>query len=387
MNHHHHFMMTACAVLLLLLLSVAASTAQITVTIPSVVAKAGMTKVFAVNVGDLTGSNVTSFDLSITGNSAIAKFDSVIVTDSTKLKGMMYSSNVTNGQVNVSAAASTPLAGSGTLLYISATMIAPGTADLTVTLNFNDGTPGTTYTNPHPALIVPELAVMLPEMAFSDSVSAVRSVPLTTEDITGKGVVSYDCTISYDPQYIQITGVDGVGTMSSGMNIVANTSEPGLLIISAAGTMPLTGAGTLVNLRTKVLKGGVTPLTFESFQFNDGTPAAGSVDGKLNIGINGIVERTNPSEFRLFEAFPNPFNPTTNLSFSLPKESSVTLEIFNILGMRVRTLAAGMRMGSGYHTMTWNGRDDAGNTLPSGMYIYRISAGSYTASKKMMMMK
>ncbi len=387
-NSKNTFLKMTVVVFGMLLLAANVAMAQVTVTLPTVVAKAGTTKTFALTVSDLAGQNVTSYDLSITGDATIARFDSVSVTG-TLTATMVSSVNVTAGQINVSAAKATPLSGSGTLLYITATMLKAGSSSLTVTINFNDGTPAASMSNPSPRMVVPELAVILPETSVTDKVDAVRMVAVTTEDVSGKGAYSYDCTITYDPTIITVTGVDVAGTLSSAMQVVSNTSTAGTLVVSAAGSAALTGAGTLFNIKAALKKAGESPLTFQSFQYNDGTPAAGSVDGKLTVVINTTAVNMTavPTEYELLSAYPNPFNPTTNLTFAMPKEGAVTLEVYNVLGMKVRTLEAGKRMSAGYHTLVWDGRDNSGSILPSGVYIYRLSADQYTASKKMVMMK
>ncbi|MHB9040135.1 MAG: T9SS type A sorting domain-containing protein, partial [Melioribacteraceae bacterium] len=88
-----------------------------------------------------------------------------------------------------------------------------------------------------------------------------------------------------------------------------------------------------------------------------------------------------PTEFALSQNFPNPFNPTTNIKFALPKESNVTLKIYNILGEEVANLVNKV-MPAGYHTVNFDATRYA-----SGMYIYRIEAGSFVQVKKMLLMK
>ncbi len=94
-----------------------------------------------------------------------------------------------------------------------------------------------------------------------------------------------------------------------------------------------------------------------------------------------LISDLLPTEFVLHQNIPNPFNPFTEISFSLPVSSDVTLEIYNINGQKVAT-AAEDRFEAGTHTVRWDGSDYA-----SGIYIYRITAGGFTDSKKMMLIK
>ncbi len=94
-----------------------------------------------------------------------------------------------------------------------------------------------------------------------------------------------------------------------------------------------------------------------------------------------------PTEFDLLQNFPNPFNPETTIRYNLPAASPVKLEIFDVLGRKVRTLVNADRQNPGYHTVLWNGRDDRGRPAASGVYIYRIVSDKQSLSRKMILMK
>ncbi len=95
---------------------------------------------------------------------------------------------------------------------------------------------------------------------------------------------------------------------------------------------------------------------------------------------------SRPAGFALFQNQPNPFNPETKISYFLPEASQVSLNIYNVLGQRVRTLIEDYQE-SGTHTLTWDGRTDDGAQLSSGIYFYRMQAGSFQETKKMTLMK
>lgn len=98
------------------------------------------------------------------------------------------------------------------------------------------------------------------------------------------------------------------------------------------------------------------------------------------------VEEETPAVSSLSQNYPNPFNPKTLIRYSLSTESSVVIEIFNIKGERVRVLLDGPRP-AGPHAVVWNGLNDSGDRLASGIYFYRLRAGSFTDIKKMVMIK
>ncbi len=93
-----------------------------------------------------------------------------------------------------------------------------------------------------------------------------------------------------------------------------------------------------------------------------------------------------PVEFALEQNYPNPFNPSTQILFALPQAGKVTLTIYNLLGQKIVTLIEGTRA-AGTHAVTWNGRDAWGLSLPSGVYFYSMKTSSFTATKRMILMK
>ncbi|MCF7802601.1 MAG: S8 family serine peptidase [Candidatus Marinimicrobia bacterium] len=97
-------------------------------------------------------------------------------------------------------------------------------------------------------------------------------------------------------------------------------------------------------------------------------------------------EITTPERFSLEQNYPNPFNPSTTISYNLPEESRVTLSVYNALGQQVTTLQNSVQ-DDGHHTVQWNGTSADGSVVPSGVYFYRIRAGEYTETKKMMLMR
>ncbi len=102
-------------------------------------------------------------------------------------------------------------------------------------------------------------------------------------------------------------------------------------------------------------------------------------------GIAGS-ENALPATYFLSQNYPNPFNPTTSISFGLPAASEVRLEVFNLLGQRVRTLVNG-DMEAGYKTVVWDGKDESGKAVSSGIYLYKLSATGFEKSQKMLLLK
>jgi hypothetical protein len=121
--------------------------------------------------------------------------------------------------------------------------------------------------------------------------------------------------------------------------------------------------------------------------FADPAGLKDSVTWNFTLTRVAMEEGIVPTEFELSQNYPNPFNPSTKIGFDLPKEAPVSLEIYNILGVKIRTLMSGQTASAGRYTAKWDGKDETGVTVPSGVYLYRIIAGDFHASKKMMLLK
>jgi hypothetical protein len=126
-----------------------------------------------------------------------------------------------------------------------------------------------------------------------------------------------------------------------------------------------------------------------------------STDGALGKAVGGFsstnsaleeslsdntVEPAIPTESALRQNYPNPFNPSTTIQYDLPEAGRVVLEIFDALGRIVRTLIKGEST-AGVHTVTWNGTNDHGGLLPSGVYIYRIVSPNFIQTRKMLLVR
>ncbi len=123
---------------------------------------------------------------------------------------------------------------------------------------------------------------------------------------------------------------------------------------------------------------GVDPFDVgEVFIFSgDSSIATGVKDNQSNL----------PRSFTLFQNYPNPFNGSTIISYTLLRKSNVQLEVFNLLGEKVRRLIE-KEQPAGAHRITWDGMDSMGNSLPSGVYLYRLKIGNESLVKKMVLIK
>ena len=278
------FFLVILATLLLTWLPVS-GWAQIAVLLPeSFTGDAGDTVMIPITVGDLTGQGVVSYDFTITYDSAILEVYGISKTG-TISSDMLVLSNPTAGQIIVSAAGSLPLAGSGTLLNLTVVLKAGGGSDLTWTnFIFNAGTPTATLTNGYVTVGAIEVGFLEVYGDVGDTVM----IAITVSDVTDKGVVSYDFTVGYNESVLDIYGVCKDGTISTDM-LVSSNPTAGQIIVSAAGSLPLTGSGTLLYLMAELKANGTSALTWTEFIFNSGVPGVILSDGTVLVGLVDVT--------------------------------------------------------------------------------------------------
>lgn len=175
-------------------------------------------------------------------------------------------------------------------------------------------------------------------------------------------------------------------------------------VVDAAGTMRLPGGGRPVYaLRVRKINfyngGGVGGYIFLSrggavvqFETYDTTTTSGAIPvtrGKTIWNPSIVADSTTdvlaagelPTTFALKQNYPNPFNPTTRIEYQLPKEAFVSLKVYNLIGQEVATLVNQSRAAGTYIT-DWNAEG-----LPSGMYFYKMQAGAFSSTRRMMVVK
>jgi len=189
--------------------------------------------------------------------------------------------------------------------------------------------------------------------------------------------------------------VESDGTGLAGVNVFGVSSEgavDGYALTDNTGAYEIDG-----------LPPGVTTVIVdgEGYDPSQQQIAIGPTDyaltGNFSLSASTSIPGTGgapgvPANFVLEQNFPNPFNPTTTIAFSIPVTSRVTIRIYGILGQEIATLVDGA-YAAGSHTAIWNGRDGAGRAVASGAYFYRMEAaglgggGSFTSIRRMLYLK
>ncbi len=172
-----------------------------------------------------------------------------------------------------------------------------------------------------------------------------------------------------------IEGVEGrvqAGEELGGFLVESRATGDGLRVVFA-GAQAVEGPGELL----RVYGVGPDGIQLVRASFND---------GRIGVQLEAGPQRVTPAAYVLHANVPNPFNPETVIAFELSQAGSVRLEVYDVLGQRVRVLMAEQRS-AGSHRVLWNGRNSAGAQVGSGAYFYRLQAGAFVSTRRMMLLK
>ena len=218
-----------------------------------------------------------------------------------------------------------------------------------------------------------------------DSGSASLVAPTGVRLVTGMSVNPLDgqlWAISANGFLYKINKTSGASTMvgPTGLNRaseIAFDQEGKLYGIVGYDTDP----AVLVKLDPATAQATeIGPIGFDDIS---GLAARGIITG---LGVESAETTTLPTAFKLHANYPNPFNPSTQISYDLPQASNVRLQIFNALGQLVRTLVS-EEQAAGFKTIEWDGRTRSGTISGSGIYLYRLETDGFVKTRKMMLLK
>ncbi len=220
----------------------------------------------------------------------------------------------------------------------------------------------------------------------SAGVGGLAEIGIST-DLYEQGISSAQFKLNFDANYIEPLGVITTGTLSDGWAASGFSTAAGSYSVAAAGSNSVIVSGTLIKVRFRVLPTtpyGSYPINISDVVFNEGIPLSLNfngllvVDSRTGIGGNsGIL----PSDYSLEQNYPNPFNPSTMITFVISQSSFVSLKVYDVLGQEVTNLINEFK-NAGKYEVEWNA-----SRIPSGIYNYRLSAGSFSAVKRMMLLR
>src|SRR5690554_1429227 len=169
-----------------------------------------------------------------------------------------------------------------------------------------------------------------------------------------------------------------VSTGSTNPNDFTSISGPTYVEAPTAWTEYSYSLDAYANQTVRV---AVQCVSYDSFVFMLDDFKVISAGGTDNDDVSAPAVRT-----ALHANYPNPFNPETTISYSVEKAGNVTIEVYNMLGQKVKTLVNDTQT-PGNHTVVWNGTDNNGKSVSSGVYFYRMKNGTYSKTNKMILMK
>jgi hypothetical protein len=126
-------------------------------------------------------------------------------------------------------------------------------------------------------------------------------------------------------------------------------------------------------------------LTYYYNDYSSGRPEVKSIHPEFETQFVELKSAI-PDVYALHQNSPNPFNPITAIKYDMPKAGDVQISVFNVLGQRVTDLVNGYQE-AGSHEVVWNGKDDGGSSVASGIYFYRIKTSEFSDTKKMLLLK
>ncbi len=198
-----------------------------------------------------------------------------------------------------------------------------------------------------------------------------------------ENVISATIDFQYDPTALRFLGVDKT-SLSQDFTVLTNNEE-GRLRIGAFNSKAVNQPGELLRLNFEITgtNGSLSKLSLERYQLNDGKIQQAEIP--FIIGETAI-----PDRFALYQNYPNPFNPETTIRFDVPsisgQSAKVRIAVYNIAGQLVRVLFDGNRS-PGYYELKWDSRDQSDHEVTSGVYFYHISVGTYSATRKMVLLR
>ena len=214
------------------------------------------------------------------------------------------------------------------------------------------------------------------------------AVPIYLED-NQTSVNSIVLTLEFDSSILTVNKAKLAG-LSNQFLLASNSEEEGKLHLAMASAGGFAGDGDVLRISFNVNSAEdfeSVNLEFARVVIND-KEITNNVD-RIVTSVGAETTSQIPDRFALLQNYPNPFNPTTTINYAIPQShanKNVRLEVYNLLGQRIRTLVNEKRT-AGYHSIQWDGKNDFGVQVSSGLFLYQLAAGSFVEAKKMLLLR
>jgi len=332
-------------------------------------------------VGNVTGFGITSFEFVVNIDTSRVHVDD-ISTNGTMIEDWSGTiANIQDGIITIASAGIDPIEGEGTLLNL--------------TLSPNDSSPDNSYTNIQLVDVV--INEGIPSASFSGGrfdilpVLEILDPPTTVFMFYELRDEKHTFRLTWEP-----SASEGYGLVShyriyrSGSSELTDpvplTDFPDTASFLAweenyAVLMDSVEAGIYEYIDDYVLVSG------NSYYY--WVQAVGSIGGSIEVAAEpgvGVHDENIPDQFRVNPPFPNPFNPSTTISYELHREANVNIIIYDITGRKIAVLEDAVKS-AGLHNVLWHGKTDEGWAVASGLYIFQIQAGNHKAHGKLMLIR
>jgi C1A family cysteine protease len=367
---------------------------NLNVNIPDVTAGIGDTILIPVEItDDVTGLDIYSAGMTISiGDTGVAKFLGANNV-STIANEWDMNFSISNGQITINMTSDSSLDGSGPLVNLevyTSGNVGDSTSIVFENFIFNEGIPGVNTDNDIFIYLECNSEVNVCINDTSATEGSTIQIPVKIDDTSGMDILGVELSITYNSSIIEAVEAGLSGTIGEGWSLEYNILTGRINVAMSSSGSPLTGSGNLIFIQfnTTGSGGDTTSLHFDLIRFNEGCPVATGDDGLCTIQFTNIVDRINsiPTKFELLQNFPNPFNPMTTIHYALPKTVHVNLVVYDILGNKVKTLV-NTKQTAGFKSLIWDGKDNSGHSVSSGLYIYKIHTPDFIKMRKMILLK
>ncbi|MFC1511641.1 FlgD immunoglobulin-like domain containing protein [Candidatus Latescibacterota bacterium] len=221
----------------------------------------------------------------------------------------------------------------------------------------------------------------LPTELKAGNTYTVQVIARNTADVKG-----YFVNLGYDSNALEIMSVENGNFIDYSLGFAFPVYNEGAIGFASAlyGSDKVSGDGILASFSFTALSDGA--FSADMISLTEASFVNSSLVKETVLFSSPTAVDELPGEFALNQNFPNPFNPTTSISFSVPSNGLVKVTIYDILGREVRTLVNGAYT-AGTYSVVWDARDTRGAQVSAGVYFYTIEAGNFRAAKRMVFMK
>ena len=197
--------------------------------------------------------------------------------------------------------------------------------------------------------------------------------------------LSFEFEVSYDAEQLIYNDIEWSQLSTSFM--LEQKFESGSIRLVGSSTTPVDVLGILAIIKMQVSQSvdeDYIDLVIEKMRINESEPAFDViVSVAQEVLSNDIV--SVPSQYELYQNFPNPFNPTTEIRYALAELSDVVVSVYDLKGRLMKKLIS-QKQPAGLNKILWDGTDNVGKKVSAGMYLYTIEAGTFRKTKKMIML-